>query len=224
MIRFGIVGTGSAAGARVMALQADERSHPVAVAGRDVQRAERFALKHGLKAAESWRSLVASDSVDLVVVATVSALHGEVVEAALRARKHVVVEYPLSLEIDQARRLVALAAEKNVLLHVEHIELLGGLHKAMRASLPEIGKVGYVSYRTLNPQNPASRKWTYCKTLFGFAYIGALSRVQRMVNLFGVVKQVSCCTQYVKAEDDGWFKGVLSSARLEFMVRAKGYG
>jgi len=201
----------------VQALSVDERSCPTDVAGRDFQRATEFAQAHGLKAVKDWRSLVSSSAIDLVVVATVSALHGEIVAAALRAGKHVVVEYPLSFDVMQARRLVALAAEKGVLLHVEHIELLGGLHRAVKAGLAEIGEVRYVSYRTLNPQNPAPRKWTYHKALFGFAYMGALSRVERMVDLFGAVDRVSCCTRYVGEEEAGWFSGVLSSARLAFV-------
>lgn len=217
VIRVGLVGTGYAARARIKALKEDGRSHPIAIASRYGQRAEELAQAHGLNAVENWRSLVADKAVDLVVVATVSALHGDVVEAALRAGKHVVVEYPLSLEVDQAKYLVALAAKKSLLLHVEHIELIGGLHQAMRTGLAELGEVSYVSYRTLNPQNPAPQKWTYNQNLFGFAYCGALSRVQRMVNLLGAVARVSCCTRYSGEGEDGWFKGVVSSARLEFV-------
>lgn len=218
VIRVGLIGTGYAAGARAKSFQADERSRLVAVSGRDPHRIESFAQVYGVTAVNRWQALVSDEWIDVVVVATVSALHGEVVEAALTAGKHVVVEYPLSLDVAQAQRLVMLAAHQNVLLHVEHIELLGGLHRAMQAHLSQLGAVHYVNYRTLNPQNPAPRKWTYNKTLFGFAYVGALSRVQRMTNLFGAVRQVSCCTRYVgDAAGDDWFKGVLSSARLEFV-------
>ena len=213
-----MIGTGYAAKARTGALETDSRARTIAVAGRDDCRSAQFAQAHGLRAMRSWQALAADDSVDLVVIATVSALHGEIAEAALKAGKHVVVEYPLSFDVMQAERLVDLAARRGLLLHVEHIELLGGLHRAMRAGLDNVGEARYVSYRTLNPQNPAPRKWTYRRALFGFAYFGALSRVQRMVNLFGAVRRVSCCTQYLGDDEFGkdWFRGVMSSARLEF--------
>ena len=228
VIRIGIVGTGYAARARAKAIEDDGRSRLVAVASQDFRRAEQFAHAHDhlqdqvceVRAVETWRSLVLDDALDLVIVATVSSLHGDIVEAALEAGKHVVVEYPLSLDVEQAARLVALAAQKEVLLHVEHIELLGGLHRAMQAGIAKIGEVKYINYRTLNPQNPAPRKWTYNKALFGFAYFGALSRVQRLVNVLGDVSQVSCCTRYVGEGEDGWFRGVLSSARLAFVSGA----
>ncbi|MGC1309047.1 MAG: Gfo/Idh/MocA family oxidoreductase [Phormidesmis sp.] len=216
-VRVGIVGTGYAARVRAEALRSDVRSHPVAVAGNDFARTASFAETYGLEAIESWQSLLSDATIDLVVVATVSGLHGVIVEAALASGKHVVVEYPLSLDLAQARRLIEFAAQKDLLLHVEHIELLGGLHLAMREHLPRIGVPSYVNYRTLNPQHPAPRKWTYHRELFGFPFCGALSRVHRLTNLLGRVKAVSCCTRMVTDEvDSAYFKSILSSARLEF--------
>ncbi len=214
-VRFGLVGTGYAAKVRAEALLADERSQLIYVSGR--QKTPLFASRYGIQPLVNWQQLVAHDVIDVVVVATVSALHGEIVEAALRAGKHVVVEYPLSLNLDQARQLMDLAIAQNLLLHVEHIELLGGLHVAMRSHLSRIGTPSYVSYRTLNPQNPAPAKWTYNRDLFGFPFCGALSRVHRLTNLFGRVSKVDCCTRSVSSEvDPAYFRSVLSSARLQF--------
>lgn len=217
VIRVGLIGTGYAAKMRAQALLADERSHLIAVAGRDLARTEDFAKTHGLQPLLSWQALLRDSTIMMVVVATVSALHGEVVEAALLAGKHVVVEYPLSLAVAQAQRLVALAEQRELLLHVEHIELLGGLHVAMRSHLPQLGEVNYVNYRTINPQHPAPMKWTYQSELFGFPFCGALSRVHRLTTLFGRVVQVDCSTQTVRREDNpAYFSRLLSSGRLLF--------
>ncbi|MEL6604102.1 MAG: Gfo/Idh/MocA family oxidoreductase [Cyanobacteria bacterium J06614_10] len=217
VIRVGLVGTGYAARVRAEALVADERSQLVCVAGRTPERSDAFAARYGISAVQRWQQLVTDDGIDVVVVCTVSSLHGAVVEAALGAGKHVVVEYPLSLELAQAYRLVARAASQGLLLHVEHIELLGGLHLAMQAYLPRIGTPTYVSYRTINPQHPAPRKWTYHSELFGFPFCGALSRVHRMTQLFGRVRRVTCCTRRVPSDDDAdYLKSILSSGRLQF--------
>jgi biliverdin reductase len=216
-IRAGLVGTGYAARARAGALMADARSRLISVAGHRPESTAAFAQAHDLQPVASWQQLVSDDQIDLVVVCTVSSLHGDVVEAALTAGKHVVVEYPLSLDLAQAERLVALAAAQNLLLHVEHIELLGGLHVAMRDYLPQVGAPTYVSYRTINPQHPAPKKWTYHTEMFGFPFCGALSRVHRLTNLWGRVARVDCCTQTVSDEADAaYFKNILSSARLQF--------
>ena len=217
VVRVGIVGTGYAASMRAKAFVEDERSQVLSVAGRSVERAEAFAQEHGIRAVDSWRSLVQDDAVDLVVVATVSSLHGEIVQAALEAKKAVVVEYPLSLDLAQAERLVAIAQAQNQLLHVEHIELLGGLHQAMKTYLPRIGLPSYVNYRTINAVRSAPLKWTYRLDLFGFPFSGALSRVHRLTQLFGAVRAVDCCTRTVESRvDSSFFSSLLSSARLQF--------
>lgn len=217
VIRVGIVGTGYAAKTRVQAFEEDARSQVLKAAGRSADRGQAFAQTYGLQAAESWRALVEDAAIDLVVVATVSSLHGEVVKAALEADKHVVVEYPLSLDLAQAEALVALARERKRLLHVEHIELLGGLHHAMKEYLPRVGTPFYANYRTINVVRPASLKWTYRFDLFGFPFCGALSRVHRLTNLFGQVSAVDCCTRVVDSKVNAdYFASVLSSARLQF--------
>ena len=217
VVSVGVVGTGYAARTRVEAFTTDGRSRVIKVAGRSLERTQAFAQQYGLQAAESWRSLTEDPTIDLVVVATVSSLHGGVVETALKAGKSVVVEYPLSLDLSQAKRLVKLAAEKRLLLHVEHIELLGGLHGAMKEYLPRVGTARYVSYRTINIVRPAPLKWTYRFDLFGFPFCGALSRVHRLTHLFGRVRAVDCCTRVVDSEVNAdYFSSVLSSARLQF--------
>ncbi|MEO1397112.1 MAG: Gfo/Idh/MocA family oxidoreductase [Cyanobacteria bacterium J06634_5] len=217
VVRVGIVGTGYAAKVRARAFSEDRRSCVKAVAGRDFARTRAFAETQGVQARADWQQLIADPEIDLVVIATVSSLHGDVAEAALHAGKPVVVEYPLSLDLAQAKRLVALSVEKGLLLHVEHIELLGGLHLAMRSHLTSIGDVHYLNYRTLNPQMPAPMKWTYQPELFGFPFCGALSRVHRLTHLFGKVSQVDCCMQMVPHPDEpGYVKSLLSSGRLVF--------
>lgn len=55
---------------------------------------------------------------DLVVIATPNESHFPLAAAAIRAGKHVVVDKPFTLDLEEARRLVALAKEHRVLLSV----------------------------------------------------------------------------------------------------------
>ena len=216
-VRVGLVGTGYVARVRAAAFTEDERSQLVAVSGADTSRAKAFAASYGAKCVDRWQDLVASEHIDLVVVATVSSLHGAVVEAALELGKHVVVEYPLSLDVAQATRLVTTAQEKELLLHIEHIELLGGLHQAMRSHLSRIGEVCYARYRTLTPKRPAPKSWKYHRQQFGFPFCGALSRVNRLTNLLGEVEAVSCSTRItVDNSDPAYVKSLWSMGWLKF--------
>ena len=214
-LQVGIAGTGYAAKMRAAALIADPRSQLVAVAGNTPASTIAFSQEFDVTVSASWVDLVERQDIDLVIICTVNRDHGKIARYALEQGKHVVVEYPLSLDPQEAESLITLAQEKNKLLHVEHIELLGGLHNAIKASLEAIGQVFYVRYVTLNPQHPAPAKWTYQPSLFGFPITGALSRLHRFTDLFGTVASVNCQTQYWDREPD-IYKACLCNTQLTF--------
>ncbi len=214
-MRVGLVGTGYAAKLRAEALKADPRAEFVAIAGRTIQRTQEFSQPYGAIAYPSWQELVALPELDLVVIATVNQDHGAIAYAALMAQKHVVVEYPLSLDVSEAEALIELAKAHNKLLHVEHIELLGGVHQALRQSLPLVGRVFYARYATIKPEHPAPQRWSYHPHEFGFPLMGALSRLHRLVDLFGEVATVSCDVQFWNGVSP-YYSTCLCTAHLHF--------
>jgi biliverdin reductase len=191
IIHVGMVGTGFVARLRAGALAADGRGRLVAVTGHYPEDTQPFAQTHSAVAEPDWPTLIARPDLDLVMVCHINSDHGAVVRAALEAGRHVVVEYPLALDWQEAQALVTLARRQQRLLHVEHIEMLGGSHQALKAHLAAIGTPHYVRYVTLSPQRPAPQRWTYQPERFGFPLVGALSRVHRLVDAFGPVAQVS---------------------------------
>jgi biliverdin reductase len=219
-IRVGLAGTGYAAKLRAEALQADPRATLVAVAGHTPEKTETFSQTFGAETAVSWRKLVEREDLDLVIISTISRDHGAMARAALEAGKHVVVEYPLSLDPAEAEQLIALAQRTGLLLHVEHIELLGGVHQAAVKSMPALGEVFYARYCTVSPQRPAPRRWTYQLDLFGFPLAGALSRLHRLTDLFGTVATVSCQARFWDAPPPNahppYFTACLCAAQLRF--------
>jgi len=199
-VRVGLVGTGYAAKLRAEALAVDDRAHLVAIVGHTPEKTAAFAQLYPVEVMSSWQLLVEREDIDLVVISTVNRDHGAIARAALTNEKHVVIEYPLSIAVNEAEELIALAKAKNKLLHVEHIELLGGLHQAVKQYLAQVGQVFYVRYSTISPQHPAPRKWTYNHDLFGFPLIGALSRLHRLTDLFGEVLTVNSHQRYWEIE------------------------
>jgi biliverdin reductase len=214
-LHVGLVGTGYAAKLRAETLQSEVRSHLVAVAGHAPEKTQEFAQNYQALALDSWQELVERPDLDLVIICTINRDHGAIARAALEAGKHVVVEYPLALEPTAAEALIALAQKREKLLHVEHIELLGGVHQALRQSLPQIGIACYARYSTLNPQHPAPRKWTYNQALFGFPFSAALSRLHRLTDLFGTVASVSCQARFWQ-DDPEFYSACLCTAQLGF--------
>lgn len=213
-IRVGLVGTGYVAKLRAEILQQDGRAKLVAVVGSTAEKTAEFAQKYDADAITSVEELVSLD-IDLVIVATINSEHGAICRQALQHGKHVVVEYPLALDVYEAEELINLASRQNKLLHVEHIELLGGLHQALKQNLPAIGNPFYARYSTLNHQSPAPQRWTYNKALFGFPLGGALSRLHRLTDLFGTVATISCQNRYWDMDGE-FYKACLCTTHLQF--------
>jgi biliverdin reductase len=214
IMRVGLVGTGYAAKLRAEALQQDPRTQLVAIAGHTPEKTAALAQAYQMEVM-SWQELVNREDLDLVVISTINQDHGKITHAALTHNKHVIVEYPLSLDVKEAEALIALAKAENKLLHVEHIELLGGWHQALKQHLEQLGSLFYVRQSTVKPENPAPRKWTYNHEQFGFPLMGALSRLHRLTDLFGEVLSVNCHQRYWETETN-YYQSCICVAQLCF--------
>ncbi len=215
-LRVGIIGTGFAASRRAEAFAQDARSRLVCVWGYHENNLAQFCNKYEVAAVQNPEILIERQDIDLVVIANVNREHDRFVHQALSARKHVIVEYPLSFDPESAEGLIKLAKQQQKLLHVEHIELLGGLHQSQQKHLSEIGNVFRADYATITPERSAPRRWTYHRGLFGFPLIAALSRIHRLTNLFGTVESVSAFCRYWDAPEDEYFIACLCTAQLKF--------
>ena len=75
----------------------------VAVVDHQADRAERLAAERGGKAFTSLTDALAAVDVDVVVVCTPTGAHGEVAIEALAAGKHVIIEKPAEVTLDEDR-------------------------------------------------------------------------------------------------------------------------
>jgi predicted dehydrogenase len=103
-----------------------------------------FAEKHGARAIDFAEALQ-DETIDGIVVAVPGDAHYEIAKQALQASKHVYVEKPLTLHLDQAEELVALADEKGVALMVGHLLQYHPVFQALR-KLVEDGRLGELRY------------------------------------------------------------------------------
>jgi predicted dehydrogenase len=114
-IRVGIIGCGKVANERHLpALKHVPGIRVVAAADGNVERLEtmasRWAIDHQFN---DYRTLLDRDDVDAVGILTPTGLHAEIGMAALDAGKHVLVEKPLALTLDECDRLIDRAADSS---------------------------------------------------------------------------------------------------------------
>jgi biliverdin reductase len=214
-----LCGTGFASRLRAKAFQESSRARLSAVLGSDLQRTADFATEFGLNDYTDVDQLLAQEQPDLVVISTRNDRHGAIARQALETGCHVVVEYPLTLDPQEGAELIELAVQRQRLLHVAHIELLGGVHQALLANLASIGTVASVRYTTLSPKQPVSDRWNYRRSAFGYPLVGALARLERLLDAFGPVAWVSSEVNYSPAQGD-LYRSCYCTATLGFVSGA----
>ncbi|MFH5927192.1 Gfo/Idh/MocA family protein [Roseomonas xinghualingensis] len=69
---------------------------------------------------DSWRDLIADPRIDAVLIATPVSTHFDLALNALRARKHVLVEKPITATSEEARILIDVASHHRLVLMVDH--------------------------------------------------------------------------------------------------------
>ncbi|MDM9631882.1 Gfo/Idh/MocA family protein [Robiginitalea aurantiaca] len=116
-IGWGIVGLGNIAGKFASDLARFPESELVAVASRDMAKANNFAKEFGSKKAfDSYRELFDDPQVHVVYIATPHSFHCAHTLAALEAGKHVLCEKPLGIDAGEVRQMTDLASKKGLFL------------------------------------------------------------------------------------------------------------
>src|SRR5436309_875871 len=132
-LRFGIIGLGFASTYTIPALATHPRVQIVAGADPRPQARARFAREFDGDVYETADELCASPRVDAVYIATPNELHAEHVAIAAEHGKHVIVEKPMAITMDQCQAMIAAAERNGVVLMCGHTHAFDPPIRAMRA-------------------------------------------------------------------------------------------
>ena len=106
----------------------------------------------GVQKFTDFGKVLGDQAIQRVAIAAPAAMHYELAKAALLAGKDVFVEKPLCLEVAQGQELVALAAQKGLVLMVGHLLQYHPCVQKIQALLAtgELGKLHYIISNRLN--------------------------------------------------------------------------
>src|SRR5215470_9609083 len=117
---FGVIGWGYWGPKIARNLEGLPNAMVTMIADRDPNRLTTISLsQHQVRKTTHVEDVLHSD-VDAVVIATPVSTHYQLAKDALLCGKHVLVEKPLTADVNQAEELVALAQERNLILMVGH--------------------------------------------------------------------------------------------------------
>src|ERR1700722_14700438 len=119
-LNLGVIGLGRAFTLMLPTFAADPRIRMVAASDPRADARERFAQEVGAKVFEDAEALCADPDVKAVYVASPHQFHLAHVKCAAKHGKHVLVEKPMALSVDDCREMIAAAKEGGVKLLVGH--------------------------------------------------------------------------------------------------------
>jgi predicted dehydrogenase len=143
----GIIGSGGIAqGAHMPAYAALPNVEMLAVC--DVSKsaresaAEKFSVPNQF---ETWQPLLEMDEIDIVSVCTPNTYHFQPTMDALKAGKHVLVEKPMAVSVDEAKKMAAAAKKAGKKLMIGQTARFSPQSKALK-DFVDAGQVGDVYY------------------------------------------------------------------------------
>jgi predicted dehydrogenase len=111
-MKLGIIGLGPGSEPHAKSLlDLADRAEVRAAFSRSEAKTRSFADRFGFPVTNDIDAVIANPAIDAVLVLTPPAAHLEIAAQCLRAGKHVLVEKPLELTVDRARRLARAARE-----------------------------------------------------------------------------------------------------------------
>jgi predicted dehydrogenase len=148
-VRIGVVGTGSLGYHHVRILRDVPGARLVGFHERSTERAATVSAELGVPGFPSLTELL--DATDAVTIVVPTPAHHLVAKAALERGKHVLIEKPIAVTLDEADELLDIARRTGVIVQTGHVERF---NRAIRAALPYVGSPRFVESNRLAPFNP----------------------------------------------------------------------
>src|SRR3984893_11255523 len=142
-LRWGLIGASDIAATRMIpAINAQPDSVVHSVVSGNADHAKSYAKKNSIpKAHENLETFLADPDLDIVYISSTNEKHREQALASIRARKPVLCEKPLALNLTDAREMVRAAAQAGLPFGTNHHLRCAPTHRTLRRLVQE-GVIG----------------------------------------------------------------------------------
>lgn len=162
-MNFAIIGCGHITMRHAESLQALPNAELVAVCDTDEERVNKFAHSYGARAYTDYHDMLACSDIDVVTICVPSGLHTAIGQDVARAGKHVLVEKPIALTLEDADALIDTCKLQGVQLGVVLQNRFNPPMVALKKALNEkkLGRllIGNATVRWYRPQSYYEVGW-----------------------------------------------------------------
>ncbi len=120
----------------------------VAIVDPRLERRIELETAYNINSYQNHHDLLKNENIEAVSLATPTSLHFEIAKDILLAGKHLLIEKPIASTVAQARELINISNEKDLILQVGHITRF---YKAIRLLKEKINKPYLIEARRLSP-------------------------------------------------------------------------
>ena len=151
-LKVGVIGVGSMGKNHVRSYAALKNiCNLIGVYDVDQQLAQEIADSYGVKSFSSLDKLM--EEVDAVNIATPTTTHFNIAKKALKNNLHILLEKPITDTIDQAEKLLQEASDRDLTIHVGHIERFNPAIQAL-PDLLQGEEIIAMDVKRMGPYNP----------------------------------------------------------------------
>ena len=198
VVGFGVVGCGVVADYHIGGIGGAEGARLVAVSDLVEERARETGEKHGVAWYTDYQEMLASPEVDVVCICTPSGIRIPIATDAAAAGKHVIIEKPIDVNLENADRIIGAARDAGVHLMCIFQLRYGEAVQRARQAIQE-GKLGKVAlgdayikwYRSQEYYDSAAWRGTWKMEGGGALMTQGIHTVDLLQWIMGPVKRVS---------------------------------
>ena len=223
-----IVGAGAISRQHAEAMRATQGARLAGVCDADAERARGFGEEWGVPWSTDLGAALARPDVNAAAICTPSGLHAEQALAALRMGRHVLIEKPIALGLEDADEIVAAGRERDLVVSTVSQRRFEPVIQEIRRVLASgvLGPVAYVEGTTLDyrPQSYyASGAWRGTRALDGGALMNQGIHMVDLVRwlagpIVRVAGQIATVAKEIEAEDTASAAVTFASGALGSLV------
>ena len=136
MIKAALIGYGYWGPVLLKNMNKNSKIKVVLVCDRNIEKIKKVKDNYKyIKTTNDSQVIIKNPEIDLVVIATQASTHYELTKKALLSNKHVFVEKPFTLDIEQAIELQKLAESRNLKIFVDHPHIFQNDHEKIKEIL-----------------------------------------------------------------------------------------
>lgn len=165
MINVGLLGAGRIAGVHATAITSNPDSTLTAVSDYYPENAEKLAAQYG-SVARTTDEIIADPSINMVLIATSTDTHSNLIEQAAAAGKAVLCEKPVDLSLERARQCQANAAQSGKPVMIGFNRRFDPNFAAVKQAL-DAGEIGKAEMLAITSYDPAPPPLAYIKVSGG---------------------------------------------------------